>query len=208
MLPAPKRPPMRRPRRRLAWCLGGLFALVAWPATAAERPPSAPVAALAAPSVADADVQVERDGAVFRLDVVMHAPVPQALAYAVLIDFDRMASFIPNLKTSQVLSRQGSLWTVRQTGTARWGLLALDFESVRELVLEPPQSLRARAIGGSFRRMDSRMLLTPEPGGTRLHYHAEGEPGDWFPPLIGPALIRHETAEQFTAMLQEMVRRQ
>lgn len=211
---------------RACW-LASLLALWTWQAPAAEpasRPASASLAAppafgltsapatppAAQPSgrVNDADVRVERDGALFRLDVVMHAPVPQALAYAVLTDFEHMASFIPNLQSSQVLSRQGPVWTVRQTGTARWGLLALAFESVRELVLDPPQEIRARSIGGSFARMDSRMQLSPEPGGTRLHYHAEGVPGDWFPPLIGPALIRHETAEQFTAMLQEMQRRQ
>lgn len=52
------------------------------------------------------------------------------------------------------------------------------------------------------------MQLEAEPGGTRLHYHAEVVPGFWFPPMIGPALVRHETAEQFSAIIREMMRRQ
>jgi hypothetical protein len=55
--------------------------------------------------------------------------------------------------------------------------------------------------------MDSVMRLEPEPGGIRLQYHAEVQPNFWLPPMIGPALVQHETAEQFSAMIHEMLRR-
>ena len=51
------------------------------------------------------------------------------------------------------------------------------------------------------------MQLEAETGGTRLQYHAEVQPDFWFPPLIGPALVQRQTAEQFSAMIQEMLRR-
>jgi hypothetical protein len=51
------------------------------------------------------------------------------------------------------------------------------------------------------------MQLEPEAGGTRLQYHAEVQPEFWMPPLIGPAIVRHETAEQFSAIIDEMIRR-
>jgi len=156
------------------------------------------------PAVVPADVQVQRQGSHFSIDVVMHASVPPPLAFEVLTDFDHMARFVPNLQDSRVLERRGLTWRVAQKGAAHWGLITLPFESVRELQLDPPREIRAHALSGSTSAMDSLMQLEPEPGGTRLHYHAEVEPGGWFPPGIGPALVQHETSEQFSAMLREM----
>jgi hypothetical protein len=62
-------------------------------------------------------------------------------------------------------------------------------------------------VSGDFKRMDSVMQLKAEGVGTRLTYHAEVQPDFWFPPLIGPALTRRDIAEQFTAMVREMQRR-
>ena len=57
------------------------------PAAAADTPPLVP----------DNDVRVERSGNTFTVDVVMHAPVPLAQAWAVVVDFGHMAEFVPNL---------------------------------------------------------------------------------------------------------------
>ena len=160
-----------------------------------------------APVVADSDVLVERSGSSFSVEVVMHVPVPVALAWAVLTDFDHMADFVPNLKTSQVVERGDSMLKISQKGTARYGVFTADFESMREIRLVPQREIHSHAVGGSAKRMDSVMRLEAEEGGTRLRYSLQVQPAVWFPPLIGPALVRHETAEQFSAVLREMVRR-
>lgn len=157
------------------------------------------------PLVAPEAVQVERHGAAFSVDLVMHTPVAPARAFEVLTDFEHMARFVPNLTESRVLERRDGSLKVQQKGVARWGVFTLNFESVRELQLSPPREIRAHTVSGNVKAMDSLMQLAPEPGGTRLHYHAEVEPGSWFPPGIGPALVQHETAEQFSALLGEML---
>lgn len=162
----------------------------------------------ATPVVPDGDVRVERGAAgSFTVDMLVHAPVSPALAWSVLTDFEHMADFVPNLKTSLVTERTETVVRVRQTGTAHYGVFWADFESVREIRLFPPHEIRAHGVGGNVKRMDSLMRVEPEPGGTRLHYHAEVQPDFWLPPLLGPAFVRHETAEQFSAIIQEMVRR-
>ena len=55
--------------------------------------------------------------------------------------------------------------------------------------------------------MHSVMTLSAEPSGTRLVYHADVEPGFWLPPLVGPAAVRDQTAEQFSALFAEMKKR-
>ncbi|MBS0511640.1 MAG: SRPBCC family protein [Proteobacteria bacterium] len=183
--------------KRLAFFLVSCLSLMAnaWPADGGDTAP-----------VDDADVRVERAGDHFTVDMVAHAPVDIGRAWAVLTAFERMAAFVPNLHQSEVVGRDGGVIRVRQAGRARYGPFSAEFDFMREFTLKPQREIRAHSVGGNVRRMDSVMTLDEEGAGTRLQYHAEVEPGFWLPPLIGPAFVRHETAEQFSAMIREMTR--
>ncbi|MBC7681968.1 MAG: SRPBCC family protein [Ferruginibacter sp.] len=167
----------------------------------------AAMAADAATAVADQDVHVERANGSFTVDVSIHVPVDRARAWAVLTDFEHMADFVPNLTSSQVTERSDTRIKVTQKGVAKYGVFSTHFESTREIHLTPTHEIRAHGVGGNVERMESVMELEPDGSGTRLIYHAEVLPGFWFPPLIGPSLVQHETAGQFSAMLHEMVKR-
>lgn len=182
---------------RFAFLLASSFFLMAnsWPAGAGDTDP-----------VDDADVRVERAGDHFTVDMVAHAPVDIGRAWVVLTAFERMAEFVPNLRLSEVVGRDEGVIRVRQAGRARYGPFSAQFDFMREFTLRPQREIRAHSVGGNVRRMDSVMILDEEGGGTRLHYHAEVEPAFWLPPLVGPAFVRHETAEQFSAMIREMLR--
>ena len=158
-------------------------------------------------AVSESDVHVERTGASFRVALSIHVPAPPSLAWAVLTDFDHMAEFLPDLNSSQVIGHSDNLLKVKQEGIARSGFFSTHFESIREIRLSPQNEIRAHGVGGNIKQMESVMQLHAEDEGTRLTYHAEVTPGFWFPPFIGPALVRHQTAEQFSAMVQEMQRR-
>jgi len=159
--------------------------------------------------VASQDVRVERHGNAFSIDTVMLAPVPPAVAWDVLTDFEHMPRYQSQLKSSEVLERSAQRLLVRQKGVARFGPFSSEFESVREMALTPQRSIRAKQVSGStLRQMASLMTLEPDSnGGTRLTYHAEMEPTLGLPPLVGPAAVQHETAQQFSALVREMVRR-
>ncbi|WP_394787113.1 SRPBCC family protein [Rhodoferax sp.] len=181
-----------------------LLALAGLLGSGAALATDAPAPAL----VADSDVKVERSNGAFTVDLTVHAPVAPERAWAVLTDFEHMADFVPNLNSSQVSERSDSMLKVTQKGVAHYGIFSSHFESTREIHLAPPHEIRAHGVGGNIQRMESRMQLEAEGSGTRLTYHAEVLPGFWLPPLIGPSLVQHETAGQFSAMLQEMLRRQ
>ena len=157
--------------------------------------------------VQDNDVRIQRVGDRFLVDLEFVAPVPLALAWAVLTDFAHMRDFVPNLTSSEVVERNENLLRVVQKGVARYGPFAARFESTREILLFAPTEIRSHNVGGTVKQMDSVMQLQSEGSGTRLRYRAEVAPGVWFPPLVGPALVRHEVAEQFSAIVREMVRR-
>lgn len=162
----------------------------------------------AAPLVAQSAVRVERSGGGFKVELEVYVPVAPAQVWVVLTDFEHMGSFIPNLSSSKVIERSDGVLKVQQKGVARYGVFSTSFESVREIRLTPQREIVAHGVGGNIEHMDSVMQLQAEGAGTRLNYHAALVPGFWVPSFIGTAMLRQETAEQFSAMLQEMIRRQ
>ncbi len=180
-------------------------------ALAAMQSPGQPaLAADAAPAstaLAESDVHVIHAGDSVTVDCSFYASVPPAQAWAVLTDFAHMRDFLPNLASSQVLEHSPTALKVTQTGVAKYGVFSSHFESIREITLVPQHEIKAHGTGGTVPRMESLMQLHAEGAGTRLVYHAEVWPAGLFPPFIGPDLVRHQTAEQFNAMLHEMQRR-
>lgn len=156
----------------------------------------------------EVSVVIQREGeTTVTVDARLHAPVPPQEAWAVLTDFEHFADFVPNLQASRIVSKPGEMPRVEQKGKARFGLLSFSYESLREFELLPPDTIKSRVLKGNMKRMETVTRLTPEGSGTLIHYHNEAVPDFWVAPLIGAAFIRHETAEQFTAILREMLRR-
>lgn len=95
-------------------------------------------------------VQVHQEGQQIVVDLLMHTPANQRLAWAVLTDFAHMTEFVPNLRSSSVPESRGNWLKVRQLGVARHGFLSFDFDSLREIELTPYERINSRAVGGSL----------------------------------------------------------
>ncbi|HUH94503.1 MAG TPA: SRPBCC family protein [Casimicrobiaceae bacterium] len=181
--------------------------------TAATRLIAGVAAALLAWSAAAADtspirsIDVTKDSDAYVADIVMFAPVPAAIAWAVLTDFDHMANWVPNVRESKILSSDGDVLTIEQQGVAKFGLAQFPYTSVRQMTLEPQNSVRAKQIKGSMKRLESLMNLSSEGSGTRLKYHLEVVPSGLAAAVMSKEFLQHEMTEQFTAIIQEMVRR-
>lgn len=182
-----------------------LATLVVSPSPAEESLPPRPPPPLPAAH----DVRVTRQGDAFRIEVDMQTAAPLPIAWSVLTDFERMASFVPNLERSQITERRGNRLRVEQQGKAWFGPFSISFGSTRDIELLPMREIRSHQRTGTARAMSSTMRLLPEATGTRLEYRAELTPdGGFMARMVGPAAIRHETAEQFSAILGEISRRE
>lgn len=159
------------------------------------------------PAVRSHEVVATRTDQGFTVDVAFVVPVPVSVAWAVITDFQHMAEFLPNLAVSQVLERSQQGLRVRQKGSTRFGPFHFDFEYIRDIQVFPESELRAHGVGGNFKRVDSITRLSTVVGGTRLEYHVEAQPDFWVPPVIGPLILRDQTADQFSALVDEMIRR-
>jgi len=159
------------------------------------------------PAVQSSDIRFERSGDEFTIDVHMRVAVPVAVAWAVLVDFEGMPNFIPNLTESRVVERIGTTVRVSQKGTTRVGPFVFELDSTRDVQLTPYREIRAVGIRGNFKHVESSMRLEARDEGTLLTYHVKAVPDFWVPPLIGPTVIRQQTAEQLSSLLAEMRRR-
>lgn len=158
-------------------------------------------------SVRSDEIQVERSGDRFTVDVRMQVAVPVGLAWAVLIDFENMPNFIRNLTESKVMERTETKVRVQQKGTTKVGPFSFALESTRDVELFPMREIRAVGIRGNFKYVLSSMRLQASGNGTQLTYHVDAQPDFWVPPLIGPAVVQQQTAEQLSSLLGEMKRR-
>jgi len=163
--------------------------------------------AVAADSPYVRSIVVTRDGDSYVCETVLFAPVPQALAWEVLTDVDHMVDWVPNLRQSRVLKREGDVAIIEQVGLAQFAFLSFTFTTERRLELKRPVSISAVQIHGDARRYNSVLRLAPEASGTRLDYRAEFEPGLLAAMVFSREYFQHEIGEQFTAMIGEMVRR-
>jgi|LNFM01.1.fsa_nt_gb uncharacterized membrane protein len=128
--------------------------------------------------------------------------------WAVFTDFDRMASFVSNLKSSHVISRHSpTQLTVEQHGRAGLGLISFSLDSVREIQMKPFEWIRSKLLSGGMKKFEGITRMSEEGGKTRIQYHSDAISATWIPPLIGRKLIEDEAREQFSQMLQEILRR-
>lgn len=184
----------------------------AWPFLLAALllPGQVPAIAAEAPAARSeaAEVTVDyRDGTYYG-SLSLAVPVAPQQALDVLTDFEHMADFVPNLRSSKLLARAGNVYRIAQQGKANFGPLSFDFESVRQIEVFPEGRLVAQGISGSPRSIHSELRISATPAGSRLDYRVEMVPDHWLPSGIGTHFIRHELAEQFMALGREMERRQ
>ena len=159
--------------------------------------------------VSPKSVTVQRDAEQFHVDAVMYTEVSQKIVWEVLTDFANLKQILSDVQVSDVIPGADERHlSIRQVGLARFGPFTKKYESTREVVLVPQEHISATHVAGNVKSMHSVMTLSAEPGGTRLVYHADVEPGFWLPPLVGPAAVRDQTAEQFSALVREMKRRE
>ena len=166
------------------------------PATAAPR------------SAEDLRVSVERNGDAILVRAQAEAGATLAQAYATLVDYDRLADFIPDVAASRTVSRTGSSALVEQRGRATFGPFRQTFSLVLTVEEDPGVAIRAAAAGGDFRRFDATYELAAiDARTTRIDYHAVVEPTAGVPPLVGVAIMRSLIRRQFEAMIGEIDRR-
>ena len=141
------------------------------------------------------------------IDLSFAVPATRQEVWDVLIDFDRMADFVSNLKESKVVSISEDTLTIFQRGAATYGPVSYPFESTREVRLIPYHNIRTHLISGNMHKMEGTTYLVDEGGQTRVIHRTDTIPKVWIPSAVGKVFIEHEMREQFNEMRNEIIKR-
>ena len=155
----------------------------------------------------DIAVSASKVGDLVIIDASLLVPASQRETWDVLVDYDHMAQFLPNLQSSKILSQSATQLRVLQKGGVTHGPLSVVFDVVRDVQLMPYQQITSHVIAGNLKKVDSTTRVTAEGDVVRVRFHSESIPNVWVPPGIGPALIESETREQFSDVRNEILRR-
>jgi ribosome-associated toxin RatA of RatAB toxin-antitoxin module len=140
-------------------------------------------------------------------DLVIWLPAPRELAFAVLVDFERMPDWVPNLHQTRVLERDANRVTVEHQGVVRYGILTVPFTTLREVDFVAPDRIRTLQVRGTMKRHESRMVFSEDRAGTRIDYHVEMEPSALAALVMNKRRVESELREHCEAIGAEILRR-
>ncbi len=156
----------------------------------------------------DMTIHAIRHGESFEFEAVSEFEADLDQAWEVLTDYDRFSDFIPGMQTSQIVARHERNVVVDQRGEA--SLLFFTFPIRVRLAIEeyPYRRIVSRAIEGDFRELRGTYDLEAHGRRVRFHYSGRLTPNFSIPPLISTILVRHIVEKRFSAMVDEILRRQ
>lgn len=152
-------------------------------------------------------IDVTREGDSYAITACAATTAPAELIWQVLTDFEHLSEFVPDMRSSRVVSAPGEPLRVEQQGVARVLFFERRIDVVFAIDLDPLRSVRFHAVDGNLRRMAGHWRLSGRDG-CHIEYRALSTPEFWIPPLIGPALMRAQVRDQFNGVLKEISRRQ
>lgn len=152
-------------------------------------------------------VSVEiKDGVVYtKADVAIPASAREV--WDVFTDFDNLPRYIASVTSSKVLSRNGNVLRVAQTGKGGFGPFTFEFKTVRDVTLSPFEKFDSRLVEGNMKRLSSTTGFEADAGVTRVHYVAESVPDTSLPLGLARSTIESSTREHFMEMTREVLRR-
>ena len=151
-------------------------------------------------------VDAHRQGDMIEVHASAQLQATSETAWRVLTAYDRYPDFIPDLRTSRIVARLGTIVTVEQSGDARVGKLPVPMDITFEIVESPPRGLQSRAISGSLRALQSSYTLTPGAIGVRLDYVGKIATGFGFFGTFELRAVELNVARQFQALADEIDR--
>ena len=153
-------------------------------------------------------VKVVINGQQVTVDVKIVLPVTQQQAWSVWTDYENMPGFIPSLKESRIVARQGNTYQLYQRGLSQHGPITFTFETHHEdEQILPHEIIRSHQVKGSLKSLTATTKFLADNDQTRIVYHAESVSGFWLPPIVAKLFIEHETATHYRLMRDEVLRR-
>lgn len=158
-------------------------------------------------AAAEVTVEVVRQEKAFQIEAKLLVAVGQRVAWQVLTDYDKLASFVPGMRSSRIVSAPGEPLLLEQKGESGFLLLKVPIEVVSRVDEAPLTTIRFRSVGGNLTSQTGEWALERHDHATWVRYRANIAPGFPLPPIIGPAIVGREVRVMVESVAREMLRR-
>ena len=151
-------------------------------------------------------VTVQEDRGIYSVRARFHVPQSEAVAMAVLTDYERIPRFMPDIKTSVLLERTAGRAVVEQEGVSHFLMFSKRVHLVLEIT-EAADALRFRdRCGRSFASYEGSWTLSSENGGARIVYELMAQPSFSVPASVLKRLFRRDSASMIESLRQEIAK--
>jgi ribosome-associated toxin RatA of RatAB toxin-antitoxin module len=152
-------------------------------------------------------VAVNESGGVYQVAATFSVAELPALAVAVLMDFERIPAFMPDMKTSTVLERTDAATVVEQEAVARFMMFSKRVHLVLR-VSERDGTIRFRdQCGESFSRYEGLWKVSAVDGRTAIEYQLAAKPKFDVPAFVLKRLMQRDATQMIERLQGEIARR-
>lgn len=152
-------------------------------------------------------VSVREDRGVYTVAARFEIPQTAAQALAVLSDYERIPQFMPEIKTSVVLSRSAGRILVEQEAISRFMMFSKKVHLLLE-VTQDDSSLRfVDRCGKSFTTYQGAWRATTSGGGTAVTYELTAKPAFDVPEFILKRLLKRDSVQMIDRLQREIAAR-
>jgi carbon monoxide dehydrogenase subunit G len=148
-----------------------------------------------------------RDGGGYSVSGSFSADVPPEVAWAVLTDYDNLASFVTSMRSSSATRDESGRLLVEQLAVGRAGPFSRTLHVVLEVSEEAPLRIAFRDVcGGSFHSYAGIWAIERAGDGVRVRYVLDARPRS-APPLFGRPILASNARGLLVQVQLEMQRR-
>ncbi|WP_158590496.1 SRPBCC family protein [Noviherbaspirillum cavernae] len=131
-------------------------------------------------------------------------------AWRVLTGYERLPEFVPNLRSSKLVARNGNEVILEQESTAGFLFVAQGIHLVLRVTEQPYSAIDIAMVDGDMKHYSARWELTPVEqngvAGTRITYAGTMEPGFFILPIVGDMVVEKDVKEMMNAVAAEIDR--
>jgi ribosome-associated toxin RatA of RatAB toxin-antitoxin module len=153
-------------------------------------------------------VEAKRYGDAVHVSVRTTVKAPLALIWNTLTDYDRLSQFIPGIKKSRLIERQGKVAVIEQSGYAHLWFFPFPIDVTVEATEHPFSSIQVRLLKGNLKQLEGRYEIEKIADDLyALRWSGTIEPSVAVPGFLATDMMRKNISEQFLSMVSEIERR-
>jgi carbon monoxide dehydrogenase subunit G len=160
---------------------------------------------------ADADpawpVTVRHEDGVYSVTARFRVPGPPAAARAVLIDYEQIPRFLPDIKISIVRERGAGRVIVEQEAVSHMMMFSRRVHLLLEITEDADMLRFVDRCGASFERYSGSWRLTARNGGTEIAYELTAKPVFTVPEFLLERLLKRDAVRMIDRLAREMAAR-